>query len=506
MQSEPTIGPAMTYRAGLAARLSISYLLVALIAVVVVESLAIGIVLPDLIGRQDLAHRAQVTAYQIAQQAIAANQSTDPAALELPAGFQVGELVFGYRPGSVAYQGDGIQIPEMNSASAANSPAAVIVDSAGMIVASSWPARFPVGDRASSLLPVESLSPGANGAGTTVGAEIWSSVPLVSKQALSGVTTDPAHLGRSLGLVFVEAPDAIPGGFQATILVPAIVSGLGLLVVSIPIAVLFGILTSRRTVRRLQRLAATSASLATGDLGHRVAVGPPDEVGLLERQLNLMAEQLAEARDGERTRIESDSRDAERNRIARELHDAVSQNLFSIGMLAGGLARALPASSPLKEQASALRAAADESVKEMNELLLELRPSLLEQAGLRAAIDQVADAYRSRLHIDVSTDLHDVGLVPEREHAALRVAQEAMANAVRHSKARRISVRLSQAERLVQLGIDDDGVGFERNGREPGMGLRMMQQRVEAVGGTLDVATSLGQGTKVTVSFPVDAG
>src|SRR5260370_37955700 len=98
---------------------------------VVVESLASGIGLPDLIGRQDLAHRAQVTAYQIAQQAIAANQSTDPAALELPAGFQVGELVFGYRPGSVAYQGDGIQIPEMNSASAANSPAAVIVDSAG---------------------------------------------------------------------------------------------------------------------------------------------------------------------------------------------------------------------------------------------------------------------------------------------------------------------------------------------------------------------------------------
>jgi signal transduction histidine kinase len=486
--------------------LSVSYLLVALAAVVVVESLAIGIVLPESIGRQDLAHRAQVTAYQIAQEAYAANQSSDPATLELPAGFQVGELVSGYKPGSVAYQGDGIQIPEMNSASEANSPAAVIVDGAGVIVASSWPARFPIGERASSLLPAEALSPGANGAVTTVGDEIWSSVPLVSKQALRGGTEDPARLGRSLGLVFVEAPDAIPGGFQATILVPAIVSGLGLLVVSIPIAVLFGILTSRRTVSRLQRLAAASASLATGDLGHRVAVGPADEVGLLERQLNLMAERLAEARDAEKVRIESDSRDAERNRIARELHDAVSQNLFSIGMLAGGLERALPASSPLKEQASALRAAADESVKEMNELLLELRPSLLEQAGLRAAIDQVADAYRSRLHIDVSTDLHDVGLVPEREHAALRVAQEAMANAVRHSKARRISVRLSQAEGLVQLGVDDDGAGFERNGREPGMGLGMMQQRVEAVGGTLAVATSLGQGTKVTASFPVDGG
>ncbi len=87
MQSEPTIGPAMTYRTGLAARLSISYLLVALIAVVVVESLAIGIVLPDLIGRQDLVHRAQVTAYQIAQEANAANQSADPAVLDLPAGF-----------------------------------------------------------------------------------------------------------------------------------------------------------------------------------------------------------------------------------------------------------------------------------------------------------------------------------------------------------------------------------------------------------------------------------
>src|SRR5260370_33092943 len=125
----------------------------------------------------------------------------------------------------------------MNSASAANSPAAVIVDSAGVIVASSWPARFPVGDRASSLLPAEALSPGANGAVTTVGDEIWSSVPLVSKQALRGGTEAPARLGRSPGLAFVEAPDAIPGGFQATILVPAIVSGLALMVGTTPLAV-----------------------------------------------------------------------------------------------------------------------------------------------------------------------------------------------------------------------------------------------------------------------------
>lgn len=107
-----------------------------------------------------------------------------------------------------------------------------------------------------------------------------------------------------------------------------------------------GDVVQRERLRQFGRVA--------GDLGQRVGPGPDDEVGRLERQFNRMVEGLAAARATEHRQVEDEARGAERERIARELHDAVSQDLFTLGMLAGGMEKALPSGTRLQEQAAKL--------------------------------------------------------------------------------------------------------------------------------------------------------
>ena len=95
-------------------------------------------------------------------------------------------------------------------------------------------------------------------------------------------------------------------------------------------------------------------------------------------------------------------------------------------MLAGGIHKALPADSPVRPQVESLAQSAATATLQMRSLLLQLRPVALDDAGLAGALDQLARAYRSRLGIAVSTNLDDVALTAEQEHALLRIAQEAL--------------------------------------------------------------------------------
>jgi signal transduction histidine kinase len=257
-------------------------------------------------------------------------------------------------------------------------------------------------------------------------------------------------------------------------------------------------------IRRLQRLSATGARIGEGALGQRVAEGVADEIGQLERQFNVMAERLESARATERQAIEEETRTSERSRIARELHDAVSQDLFSLGMVAGGLEKALP-EGDLRDKARAMRETAEEAMRGMSELLLELRPSTLEEGGLVFALTQLADAYRSRLGISIDAEIEDVRVTPESEHAFLRLAQEGLSNAVRHADARHIGLRLTSADGRATLTVSDDGRGFrpdDVNGH--GLGLGAMRDRVGELGGGLDVVSAPRHGTTVSAWLPTE--
>jgi signal transduction histidine kinase len=157
---------------------------------------------------------------------------------------------------------------------------------------------------------------------------------------------------------------------------------------------------------------------------------------------------------------------------------------------------------------------AADTMREMQALLLALRPVALDEAGLARAIEGVCRAYTERLGVQVRAEL-DPAVLPARvlspavEHAILRVTQEAVANAIRHSGTDLVAVRLRAGQGHVVLEVADDGGGFDVPAQlagSAGLGLRAMCDRAAEHGGELDIASSPGAGTIVRASFPLGDG
>jgi signal transduction histidine kinase len=219
-----------------------------------------------------------------------------------------------------------------------------------------------------------------------------------------------------------------------------------------------------------------------------------------------MAERLHASLETERKLAAANARHKERSRIARELHDSISQDLFSLSVLAGGLRRALPPGSPVLAEVATMERTAGDTMREMQVLLLELRPMALDEVGLPAALAEICRAYRDRLGIDVQAEVESVALSPALEHAVLRVTQEAIANSVKHSAATIVQVRLRGGDDEIVLRVTDDGRGFDVaqdiNGAGGGLGLRVMRDRVAEHDGVLAIESSHGRGTAVIATFP----
>jgi signal transduction histidine kinase len=244
--------------------------------------------------------------------------------------------------------------------------------------------------------------------------------------------------------------------------------------------------------------------MTEGDRQARIPVSGGDEVGRLEDGFNRMAERLEAAVEVERYTAGVQARWAERTRIARELHDSVSQDLFSMSLIANGLREALPEADRLRHQAESLEQTANRTMLEMRTMLLELRPIALEDAGLVPALRELCRAHETRLGIPVMAELAPVRLPPDLEHTVLRVAQEALSNAARHAEPRAIELSLAEADGQVVVTVHDDGRGFDpaRVVGGHGMGLEMMRGRVAELGGTLNLTSGPGRGTTVRVRIP----
>jgi len=194
----------------------------------------------------------------------------------------------------------------------------------------------------------------------------------------------------------------------------------------------------------------------------------------------------------------------ERKRLARELHDSVTQTLFSIGLTAEAAAELIEADpARAREQLGHLQELTRTAMLEMRSLIFELRPAELETEGLAAALRKHVDVLR-RLHaqeIEVEVD-GERRLPPDVEKGLLRIAQEALGNALRHSGAQHVSLRLAARDSLVALRVVDDGRGFdpeEAVARSRRLGLTSMRERAEALGGTLAIDSAPGEGTTIDV-------
>jgi signal transduction histidine kinase len=228
-----------------------------------------------------------------------------------------------------------------------------------------------------------------------------------------------------------------------------------------------------------------------------------------QAQMELLAAHAAMAI--ENARLHERSRELsiveERNRLARELHDAVAQKLFAVVLAAESAATLLgrdrAATAAELERAQGL---AREAMTELRSLIFELRPPALEAEGLAVTLRKHVEVLRRTSGQDVVLRADGVPRLPaESESEVLRVAQEALQNAVRHAGARRVEVRLSDGDGRLVLEVSDDGAGFDPAApevRSRRLGLTSMEERAEALGGSLAIESAPGRGTRVRLEVP----
>lgn len=205
----------------------------------------------------------------------------------------------------------------------------------------------------------------------------------------------------------------------------------------------------------------------------------------------------------------------ERRRLARELHDGIGQILTALANQLQRIhddAHAMENLGLENRLADALEITRS-ALHDTRELSRLLRPTLLDDLGLEAALRWLARTLseRTQIRIEVISTLGEQRLLPDVETLVFRITQEALTNVIRHSGAKLVQIMLTGGASQLRLQVRDDGAGFEQldlNAPEKGgssTGVRGMRDRAELFAGRLDVSSAPGEGTSVTLSLPLDA-
>jgi len=271
------------------------------------------------------------------------------------------------------------------------------------------------------------------------------------------------------------------------------------------VGTVFGFFTARGLTHRLQLISQATDHWSQGDFSTFIQEGSKDEIGQLAKRLNLMAQQLQNLLH---TRQELAAVD-ERNRLARDLHDSVKQQVFASAMQLGAV-RALIA----KDAKAALlhldkaEQLTRQAQTELTAIIRELHPATLETKGLATALKELIDDWSQLNKISVEVRESDGGNLPmEIEQTFFRVTQEALSNITKHSLATRVDVDLVCDQNSVSISIADNGKGFDVSTvTGKGMGLRSMRERIEALGGDFSVESNHGLGTRLIARYQIEKG
>lgn len=254
-----------------------------------------------------------------------------------------------------------------------------------------------------------------------------------------------------------------------------------------------------QTVKGLIFVAVTSVlifALVARQLGRRRRV--EERVREQARRLGTLSRRLLEAQE------------QERRAIARELHDQVGQSLTLLHLTLQRVRREGPSEERLEEAAKIL----SEVVEQVRALSLDLRPSILDDLGLVAALRWLVERHGRAAEVDLAFEPEVTEeRVPERLRVpCFRLAQEALNNALKHAGAETVRVRLSSSAGELQLRVEDDGRGFEvgeglrRAEAGVSFGLVGLRERAQLAGGSCRILSNPGEGTVVEARFPLQAG
>lgn len=258
--------------------------------------------------------------------------------------------------------------------------------------------------------------------------------------------------------------------------------------------------------RSLKRFSA-GATIGLLLLGVFIAAGSTIYLARLEAISDRQKER-AEQAEYELRRLSNQlvrAQEDERKTISRELHDEVGQILTGLRMELGGLWRG-EADSEFRERLHSVKSLAEEALRNVRNLALLLRPSMLDDLGLGAALRWQAKEFTARSGIPVSLDIQgDINNLPENFRICLyRAIQEALTNCLKHAHATSVTIALTREEDLVSASIRDDGAGFFLGKlRTRGLGLVGMEERVRDLQGELTIMTKPRQGTLVRIELPL---
>jgi signal transduction histidine kinase len=200
-----------------------------------------------------------------------------------------------------------------------------------------------------------------------------------------------------------------------------------------------------------------------------------------------------------------DAQEEERRSISRELHDEVGQSLGALLVDLGRLKAAIPAeNTAAQEQFARIKSTAETAVSSVRNIALLLRPPMLDDLGLLAAIEWQGREVSRRTEMEVEVESSGVSekLAEEYKICIYRVTQEALNNAARHSGGHRAWVRIEQTADHIAVTVRDDGQGFDP-GKTRGLGLLGMEERVRRLGGKLEIKSNIGAGTVLRAMLPL---
>jgi len=303
------------------------------------------------------------------------------------------------------------------------------------------------------------------------------------------------------------------------------------------LSILVTVFIGLHLTRRLDRLAQAAQQVGSGDYAVSVPAEIDDEVGMtanafnrmvaevsqrtrrleetLERERIIEAERQQSARecrtllDGNRFLIHKSLvvQEEERRHLAQELHDELGQCMTAIQADAENIyARSKDNNAGIASSASAIVAVSMRMYDVVHSMMQRLRPSVLDNFGLVAAIEEELETWKARYpdvdcRFDQHGDLLDLG---EQINITLyRIVQESLTNIAKHAGASRVSLALGRGDEGIHLHIEDNGCGMDVNRPVRGLGLIGMRERVEALRGSLSITSSSGQGSAINVIVPV---
>ena len=282
------------------------------------------------------------------------------------------------------------------------------------------------------------------------------------------------------------------------------------------IGAVFGYWNSSKVTRRLEPMMETMILLEKGTFAREGFENGEDEIGRLGEQLGRIMKRWEEQVTSLQRLSNSNAELAEkaklsavieeRQRLARELHDAVSQQLFAISMTATAVGRTLDKDfEKAKRQIHLIEEMASVAQSEMRALLLHLRPIHLEGKRLSEGLVELLKELAAKVPMAISWDMdEEIRLNKGIEDHLFRIVQEALSNALRHSKANKLEVKLLHRSDGIRLVIRDDGVGFELDAKKlTSYGIVSMKERVNEIGGSVDIITAPERGTRIEIRVPI---